>query len=88
MSNKFNVIECCLCNFAIGFNFTDAKIENQYCYKCGHSILLIKDKLSDKKIDFDKIKDYKPEEYSKGKEYETAVVYFLNKLQKTLDKPE
>lgn len=78
---KFTVIECCLCNFAIGFNFTDEPVKNQYCYKCGHSILLIKDQLSKTKIDFSKIKDYEPEEYSKGSTYERAVIHYLNKLK-------
>jgi len=81
MSNEFYPINCELCGAAIGFNFEE-QINKTYCYPCGHSILLIKHKLSNKKVNFDKIIDVDNGYYSKSREYETSVIYYLNNLEK------
>ncbi len=77
---NYTVIECSLCNMAIGFNFSNEPAPVQYCYQCGHSMLLIVDQFAS--IDFNKIKDYTKEDYKKANELETATIYWLNKLNK------
>ena len=80
MSNEFNVIECSLCGIPFGFNFSaEFSNDKNYCYECGHSILLIKSEFGN--INWDKIKNTTKEQDLLSKEFQTATMYFLNKLK-------
>jgi len=79
MTNKFNVIECCLCKTAFGFSFIDdigeTEHKEHYCYECGHSILLIKSKFTD--VEWDKIKDETIEQHKQSRLNQSATLHFL-----------
>ena len=80
MSNDYNIISCCLCDTVIGFDFKDKPSKDNYCYECGHAILLIKHAFSE--INFNKIPDTTSWQDSQGRRNQTATLHYLYLLNK------
>lgn len=81
MSTHYHLIECSLCGYSMGFSFEKQPPPKQYCYQCGHSILLLKSALANC-VDFEKIPDYPKSVCKEASHLESAVHYHLVKLDK------